>query len=1750
MSSMIGSELDELTQLQMSILPDEERELLMRCAPLRRFSADVLSELQPDGEATLARLTTYSFVQKVSEQPGMYRLRDDMRRALIESWWEEEPDNDVPPELSELSARLAHRLKDIPDTDRADIVGLQLFAEREPALEAWKTLFIDAEQRFDLLRCRSLLALLSWMADVFPDIEAVREEYQTYLDARSFWTDEWYRTSAFVLPQTSATAFEEFLSGKGRMLELRGFAGYGKTTHLRWLIARRCVPAPDRTPCARIDFDLVDALAATRHPHLVLLELADQLDRQLSGDAFGKLVRAHAAEHARLFRRERAVATTARDVREIAVEEDRSSASADISLRFSARLAEMSAGQRVVLIFDTLEVPLHLPDTASGPAIKPLFEALADVQRQAPCVRLVLAGRYNIEPELRNLFPDTGEPFELPRFTTAEAREYLVQKRGLTRGDQIDAAIEASDRVPFSLALLADLIDQDPAMSARLIAAYRGAEFAYLVERVVKRIEEQPVRWVLRYAAIPRRFDYEFVRDVIWRRAREEMAGTGDLDDPRTDRLPQEVGAGTGLWQVGESVPTTETAIRTVWHQVRRYASGSSWIGPDEQDSDALRLQSEVVKPLRELLRDKDITPVLHNDAVEYFLARAAAARRKDGPNADVFTSRTLNYLREAVFHRFQMEGEAAGAWWRAQIHTADAPEVRFALADELARQPEYSDQHGRPIPRGDGYLAAEDTLQEARLELCLASAELATKEPPEDVRATSNDPRVLWQIGAEALNRLDAWPTDALPSGRVALARAAVTIGTSAAEYGTNVRAALEEAGPTPRERLWIAVLEAQRLVEVGSPLAGERLTAAKKLAEAASEDRDLRRRLAFVICKHDAARGAYTEAIVQCKEARGLGDPALFQIIEANLRLLSGDAEKARLLAAEVGVNRPLSLIATLVAARSWRSQMRLDTAAKCAQKALSSAQAASEVSTAPLLELGYALLEVGATAASLLQVENARTAFGEALRTFTQADYPEAAASCHVQAARLHMRSLGHLRAAGVALDHATRAAPAGGESSFRALLLRAELARRLEDSSGVVTALSRAESLYEPEARPTWAANLAVSGLRFGEPKDRKRYAELLAKSLGLIHPPTARLRLLDDIEIGPVLKSRSAAAKQLRDQVIPSGGWDHELSPFSTRDRAVLRVRAAAFARLLNDMTGAERLLATALEEFRECGQSTVELREVLLVARMLSTHTTRLVTEVGKATVDAAMSSADQYPLLAAAAIIEYLEAALETGTDLASDRESLCAQASALLAHGISNADAWSARLAEQQASVGGPEASRSFLQAAMRLYAAAGDVRKVEQVSERVGGPEEETELRKPSVVVDVSLNGDVIAAKFEGWRVRLWGRRPSASLKLRDVIGRWANSLGSEPYPLTLPDLMLDNWQRFEAAMAELIDGSEVSRRQRRAVEPAELSVRVHDGRLQGLPWELASDTRSERAVADSFRRMYRSSSHPATDTRLIRLVQAGLNLLRGSSLQVDGVSGPNTARVLADWQLPGQRLAQADDPDTVQELHQALLQGARPLVMIAQAAPTPGRRRSYAVERRYARAGMEATSVADARATLPLVLRREPPPVILHFVGGFVAAGGGAAIDLQESGSGWDGQDAVGLLGPADIDRALENVPPDWPAPIVVVDVPLPSGRREAADQLLLRNYFAAELFAMGGTRAVIATGLASPRSTDVVQDVLVEGLARGNAIGDIVQQMRRQQPAGGFLRFDSALAFAATALWTNDGSMRLPASRRL
>jgi hypothetical protein len=501
---------------------------------------------------------------------------------------------------------------------------------------------------------------------------------------------------------------------------------------------------------------------------------------------------------------------------------------------------------------------------------------------------------------------------------------------------------------------------------------------------------------------------------------------------------------------------------------------------------------------------------------------------------------------------------------------------------------------------------------------------------------------------------------------------------------------------------------------------------------------------------------------------------------------------------------------------------------------------------------------------------------------------------------------------------------------------------------------------------------------------------------------------------------------------------------------------------------------------------------------------------------------------ARERPLLFAAAAIEDMEAAFARCGRL--DRARLERVDETLAAAQVPASEAWLGRLRELQANVGDARAHR---EAAMALYNRVGDVQAAERIRNLVGD-DTARRIRPDSLAtVDLRLVERAIEGRWRGGLLR-WLRVPagtSAPRRVREAVGEHA----SGPYPPTLPDIMLADWDGFRAELGELLAPTDVvaavTWRNRRRLE-----IRIHDGALQPLPWELADDADGEQVVSITFEELYRTPVRPGPGAWLARFLQLGLNRDAGSQLSVDGVVGPETRRAL--------EATSGERPDiglTVQRLHEALLAGANPRVVMLRAGRDAARG-ERALGRRYARAGLDPTHVMRAHAdVLGGLLRTSPPPMIVHITAGLMVSGGAIALDLGA------GDGTAGLVTALELDYALRRVTADWPAPVVVLDVPLPRGRRDAADQLLLRNGFAGDLFALGGARAVIATGLQRPADEDVLQDVLVEGVARGDAIGAVVRAMRAAGEDAA--SFHDGLAFAATALWADDPRLRLPAPRR-
>lgn len=105
------------------------------------------------------------------------------------------------------------------------------------------------------------------------------------------------------------------------------------------------------------------------------------------------------------------------------------------------------------------------------------------------------------------------------------------------------------------------------------------------------------------------------------------------------------------------------------------------------------------------------------------------------------------------------------------------------------------------------------------------------------------------------------------------------------------------------------------------------------------------------------------------------------------------------------------------------------------------------------------------------------------------------------------------------------------------------------------------------------------------------------------------------------------------------------------------------------------------------------------------------------------------------------------------------------------------------------------------------------------------------------------------------------------------------------------------------------------------------------------------------------------------------------------------------------------------------------------------------------------------------------------------------------------------------------------------------PVMIIDATTPLGETEIMRQLLLRNVFAAELFASGKFSAIIATGLfREPAMAPSVYSEVAEGVALGRGYGELAAEIRERTSP------DDDPAAAAVAFFCDEANLNLPENR--
>ena len=1143
----------------MSLLGPDERELLRRCAVPRFFDHRLIDTiLMPTAPPQLLdSLLEDGFVERARAHGNGYRLPRTLRAAALMAW------DDEPDELARLRRALAEHWQDERPEE-----ALYSLIDVDPAAAAnlFRSRFGEFEARSDLAGCETVLGVLDQRLAALPDeLRDLRDEHRVRLARRVQWADDWQRTARFLERPGVTAQFERLLSANGpSVMQLRARGGMGKSMHLRWLIARHCVPRG--IPCARIDFDLVVAPTALEEPWLVLLALAEQLNRQLAGTPMTDVLTAEsAAQLPRLWLRpppgSQAVGAGLRGP----------GASRDETTRhrLERALNRLERDTPVVLVLDTLELAVM----RSGASLAPLVGELRRLREACAAVRLIFAGRYDLSERL----PDHGGLFEteleLHGFSADESARYLTQVRGFDDPALVDVIARRSDGSPFKLALIADILADAGGVTAEDLAAYEQVDLVYLLDRVVLRIPETEVRWVLRYGAIPRALDRDFLERVMMPVLAVEMPRRGEarpLDDPDAG-LPQRA---ADAWPA--SAPPA--GAEAVWSALTHYAEQASWVMP--VDGSTVRFHPDVLQPMRRLVAGNEIHRALHERAAAYFRERADRERRE-----------WVRWTREEIYHRLQADPEAGAELVREHLRAAAGrPADRRAIVEDLLDGRYYA--VGELFGEPDDEAGPADTRAQPPPVLVAELLHVAGLLRLDAALRGDARAREAMALAVVRLDQVQRATGEVVADERIVLLRAALDLSVpgdaaenrdaARARWERRLRAAitrLDDPYESTQTTMLLADLVAPRSPSEAETLIRQGIAIARTQPILTLNRMPFQRRLVEQLIR----RGDFDAAAHELRQAR---HPVAPQSMEA-VRLALQDVR----ISSYAGRHARAARLAR-EAARSAQGQAHARMvlwAARAAVAARDPAQAMEH-----LLQLaapkrrgadddGWIWVELTATTAAAWA---ALGQFAPALDTLdtaldgAESRWPGAVRRLLSVQLDFELRVLRDLKRAELTVER-SRALAAGAED-FSGVVLRLQraewLAARGEPGaarSALGEEIERLERLGGPRGHHVRAA---LEGLAIDAPDHTEWHLERLVAHLEATRPATARLAQLRELVRAAPVRQESRAAGRLRRLAVQALSGKSLSDITEAGDRTLMQLAAAEVARIARGDSEAAHVL--------------------------------------------------------------------------------------------------------------------------------------------------------------------------------------------------------------------------------------------------------------------------------------------------------------------------------------------------------------------------------------------------------------------------------------------------------------------------------------------------------------------------------------------------------------------------------------------
>jgi hypothetical protein len=1763
------------------LLSDEQRRLFELLQLPRRFDRSLCVELLQPAAAVasttaLDALIQTGLVQPVAGRAGWWQVSERRLAAPTATAADWAP---LGPRWRQLHQELAHWFERFGADGELEALYHRLCSQEAGGEATWGLQYDAARDGFNLARCETLLQLLDECARfVSPELAMRGTRERGLLAARAAFADDHLRTSRYLERAPLLRAFEALLQDRQHfILQLHAPGGSGKTMFLRWLGPRWCLP--HGVPIARVDFDFLDASERGLASAFMLGKLAERLDPQLPGAPLFELLRDVAEERRRALAQPEAF-----DAPALLRLED------EVRERLAGVLVERCAGQPVLLVFDTMEdaaLKHQVNVMALVQAVAALRErlhALAQDGAAAPRLVLILAGRYTLAeqyPEVQQAFAAQLVVSRIEPFGADEARRYLRQRlAGCPQAPSpvvLAAVLERAHGNPFKLSLYADILLSSPMLGLAELGQGVDVDMLYLIERVLRRIPDPALRWLLRYGVLARRLTRSFVEQVLLAPLRRSLRGDRRDDDPARDGVTHR--DWPRLWLAGDGAPLQAADVADLWRRLREYASASSWISVDAAGADAVVIQPTVSHAMRRALlqQDRPVVVQIHRAAIRHARRSADAAAQAD-----------------LTYHDFQLRGaRAARAWW-LRVQAADQRAHDLDATEALAAVVLSEDLRQTELQGAAAATPLVDSVTRARALHMLARVH--------DQRADLADAASRASHQAQARALLAQFDAIALPAGQSAI---------NPLRDGM-LRLAL--LAHVPRQRkLALARLEAALAGRLdGATRAQVLLTLQRQWAET-----DPARACRFgqqwgQLAWRQGDAASYGEHVVE--QARRLLREQ--QPAAALKVLIQGQADLRPGLSRQTGrqSSRPTSRRTPRWTSRSEALQARAELAgeepgalhaaglfdAACRRHAQlnPAGTAAAPQRTEPADRLSQAELrlvagepqlacelaqqvaaELGGTAgvagkqampresvlrlrvrALLVQAHAARQLleFSSMLDLLSQTlalqselgdHFNEVLTRLHI--ARVQLFDIGNLQLAGEHLqDSDTALAHEVAELRIEHRLLRAALLtlRGHDGQSLIAEAVRWLDEV--PASRWRVRLHVALAGLHWGPPEQRLVHAGALADVWDRLDYVGARLMAATELRyLAPLTDVPAELATRLE----RLSGIEPLRLPgqqrLSAADRMRLTLQRVELLRVLGRPEPAQAELRT-LQSCIARQPVGPWLRQLALCCDRLGMAADQLLPAGWLAALAQALSSA---PMLLAVVQQEAAERALRAG-DTRRALELLL-QAQPAFDASIGLRSRWHVRQWELKLRL-----LDDLTEPPLQM------TRQIDELQQQLGWPGSPAPVSPPPSPSPSSPTSAVAVSKVVPTAIT--GLRVYQPDQVQPVAYRHDGSVDDKPRLALQPRFaaLLDAMAAgriSEGAAPEIVSllgqrGLQFGRLLANAVlptrllerlsvvlagqlPPQEIVVEHRQSGMHAMPWELMVPAprqylqlhpepsvpgQDDRPITlhAAVRRFWRAPAHFTLRAR-VAWVQRALAVLGQGAPIADGQLGPATAQLLRRWQrASGVPESGWADEATLAKLARQI----RPLVAPRPAPSvlliTPARETNIASQRgadvsgtslewTYRQHGLTVQTLDEPDAERLMRLQQAPQTRFEVVHIAAPIAQSRSSRELSLQFAATHKQSYTTAFSPSLLGRLLHD------SPLVIVETPRSTSRDETIRQLLLRNAFAAQLFEHGELATVVATGLAGPAGQQALSDTLAAALAERVPPDELVQRLRQADPAG-------------------------------